>query len=89
MYLCGETDAPRVLVIQQEPLRPEAGVIRVVTLGSHVCGVAHHVEGDDVQQSMTGCVQAIPEGQPCIPDPLPRSPGDSDVSCLCCIYPVV
>lgn len=83
-YLCSEPNATWMLVIQQQPLRPEAGVIWVVALGSHVCGVAHHVQRDDIQQGMASCMQTIPEGQPSIPNPLPCSPGDTNVGCLHC-----
>lgn len=71
-----------MLVIQQQPLRPETGVIGVVTLGCHVCGVAHHVQGDHIQQCMTGCMQAVSEGQTGVLDALASCPWHSDVRSL-------
>ena len=71
-----------MLVIQQQALRPESGVIWVVTLSCHVSGVAHHVQRNHIQQCMASCMQAISEGQPRILDPLSCRPGDSDVRSL-------
>ena len=81
-HLGGNAYAPWVLVIQQQPLGSEAGVIRVVTLCSHVCGIAHHVKRHNVQQCVTGRMQPISERQASILDTLAGSSWYSDVSCL-------
>lgn len=81
-YLCSNAYAPWVLVIQQQPFRPEPGVVWVVTLCCHVCGVAHHVEWDYVQQGMTGCMETISERQAGILDTLACCPWNPDICSL-------
>ncbi len=81
-YLCSNAYAPWVLVIQQQPFRPEPGVVWVVTLCCHVCGVAHHVQGDYVQQGVTGCMETISERQAGVLDTLACCPWDPDIRSL-------
>ena len=84
-HLRSNSYAPWVLIIQQQPLGPEASVIRVVTFCRHISCVAHHVQRNHIQQSMTGCMQAISEGQPCCLDALAGRSGHPDV---CSLHPL-
>lgn len=61
-YLCCETNATRVLVIQQQPFWPVARIIGVITLCAQVCGIAHHVEGHHIQHSMCSSMHRLSEG---------------------------
>ena len=81
-YLCSNAYAPWMLVVQQQPLRPEPGVIWVVTLCCHVCGVTHHVQWDYVQQGVTGCMKTISERQAGVLDTLACCPWDPDICSL-------
>ncbi len=81
-YLCSNAYAPGMLVIQQQPFRPKPGVVWVVTLCRHVCGVAHHVQRDYVQQGMTGCMKTISERQAGVLDTLACCPWDPDIRSL-------
>jgi len=81
-YLGSNAYAPWMLVIQQQPFRPEPGVIWVVTLCCHVCGVTHHVQRDYVQQGMTGCMETISERQASVLDTLACCPWNPDIRSL-------
>ncbi len=81
-HLGSNAYAPWMLVIQQQPFRPEPGVIWVVTLCCHVCGVAHHVQWDYVQQGMTGRMETISERQAGVLDTLACCPWNPDIRSL-------
>ena len=81
-HLGSNAYAPWMFVIQQQPFRPEPGVIWVVTLCCHVCRVAHHVQWNHIQQGMTGCMKTISERQAGVLDTLACCPWDPDVCSL-------
>lgn len=59
-----EANAAGVLVINEEALGAETGVVGVVALRAQVGRIAQEEQWQHIDERMRGRVQAIPEGEP-------------------------
>ena len=81
-HLLSQAYSARVLIINQDALRAEPGVIWVVAFRAHVAAVTHQEQWQHVEHRVAGGMQPIAERHPRLLHLLAGAAGNPDVSSL-------